>query len=79
MKYFITTILSALFLFGATACSDDESTTAPTTAVGDAVKVDHDASTSDSGDSPDLGEATDTTADTANAADVSVEDSDSSE
>jgi len=79
MKYFITTILSALFLFGATACSDDESTTAPTAAVGDAVKVDHDASASDSGGSPDQGEATDTTADTASAADVSVEDSDSSE
>ena len=79
MKYFITTILSALFLFGATACSDDETTTAPTTAVGDAIKVDHDASTSDSGDSLDESETTDTVADTTSVADVSVEDSDSSE
>jgi hypothetical protein len=79
MKYFITTILSALFLFGAAACSDDEATTAPTTAVGDAIKVDHDASTSDSGDSLDESETTDTVADTTTVADVSVEDSDSSE
>jgi len=79
MKYFITTILSALFLLGATACSDDEATTAPTTAVGDAVKVDHDASTSDSGDSLEQGETTDAATDTTTVADVDVEDSDSSE
>ncbi len=77
MKYFITTILSAFFLFGVAACGDDEVTTAPTSAVGDAVKVDHDASVSDSEDRPDSGDV-DTT-DTASAAEVSVEDSDSSE
>ena len=79
MKYFITTVLSALFLIGASACSNDEATTAPPTAVGDAIKVDHDVLVSDSEDSLDQGEVVDTTADTANAADVSVEVSDSSE
>jgi len=77
MKYFITTILSALFLFGVAACGDDETTTAPTNAVGDAVKVDHDASSSDSEDTSDNGDVDAT--DTASAAEVSVEDSDSSE
>ena len=79
MKYFIATILSALFLFGAAACTDDEDSTTPTTAVGDAVKVSHDALTSDSEDSLDQGEVVDTTADTVSAVDSSVEDSDSSE
>jgi len=79
MKYFITTILSALFLIGGSACTDDETTTAPTTAVGDAVKVDHDTSTSDSEDSPEQDEVVDTSTDTVNAVDAGVEDSDSSE
>ncbi len=76
MKYFIATILSTLFLFGAAACTNDKTTTTPTTAVGDSVKVDYDVLTSDSEDSLDQGEVVDTIADTASAVDSDVKDSD---